>query len=417
MNDHSPRTTGSRVPDDAPDDAPEEALYDALAAAPDDRIVYDLSGIERRYRRLRHELPDVAVRFALKACPVDEVIEHLARLGAGADAASPRELAQARRAGVPADLTHYGNTVKSDQDIADAHRLGIRTFATDNSEDLAAIAAHAPGARVYCRLATSGAGALWGLSHKFGCPPGDAVRLLTAAGDLGLVPAGLSVHVGSQQMTADAWSEALDLLATTLTELLRRGIAPDHINLGGGLPALGCLDRYGNPLDPPLDKIFAVLREGVGRLRRIHGGPLAFVMEPGRHLVADSGAVRARVVRLARRRAPDGRVRHWLYLSCGKFNGLYESDALQYRLRFPTHPGGERIPAVVAGPTCDSDDAWDHDDRALVAVPRALASGDPVWVLSSGAYATSYLTQGFNGFAPLPHSCVAGTGRTAADHR
>jgi ornithine decarboxylase len=65
------------------------------------------------------------------------------------------------------------------------------------------------------------------------------------------------------------------------------------------------------------------------------------------------------------------------------------------------------VPAVVAGPTCDSDDAYSHA-HGLVQVPEALASGDPVWVLSCGAYATSYMTQGFNGFGPLPCTCVDG---------
>ncbi|CAM5297117.1 ornithine decarboxylase OS=Streptomyces rochei OX=1928 GN=G3I25_32940 PE=3 SV=1 [Streptomyces rochei] len=122
---------------------------------------------------------------------------------------------------------------------------------------------------------------------------------------------------------------------------VRRGIRVDHVNLGGGLPARGYRDRRGNPLDPPLDKIFAVIRKGMDDLRRVHGGPLDFVVEPGRHLVADHGAIRAHVARLAERRGADGVRRHWLYLSCGKFNGLYEMDALlQYRLVFPGHPDG-----------------------------------------------------------------------------
>jgi ornithine decarboxylase len=381
------------------------ALHDALAAADDDRIVYDLAGIGRQYAELLRELPGTQVRFAMKAAPVDGVLRHLARLGAGVDAAGPREMLQAMRAGVPARRMHYGNTVKSDHDITAAYRLGIRDFATDNRADLAAIAAHAPGSRVYCRLTTSGRGALWGLSHKFGCTPGEAVSLLVAARSSGLAPSGLSVHVGSQQMTADAWREAGELLAGTLRAVVRRGIVLDHINLGGGLPALGCLDRHGHPLVPPLDEIFTVMREVMDRLRRIHGGPLAFVVEPGRHLVADHGAIRTRVVRMALRRVQGGRPQHWLYLGCGKFNGLYESDALQYPLRFPGHSGSARVPAVVAGPTCDSDDAWSHR-HGLVDVPEGLASGDPVWVLSSGAYATSYLTQGFNGFAPLSAHCT-----------
>ncbi|MDH6214237.1 type III PLP-dependent enzyme [Streptomyces pseudovenezuelae] len=379
------------------------ALRAALAAAPEDRIVFDLGGIEERYETLRRELPDVLVRFALKACPVDEVIACLAHLGAGADGASPRELEQALRAGVPVDRVHYGNTVKSDRDIAEAHRLGVDTFATDSVEDVAAIAEHAPGARVFCRLATTGEGALWGLTGKFGCSPADAVRVLETARESGLTPAGLSVHVGSQQMTADAWHSALEDLADLLAVLGRRGITLDHVNLGGGLPALGYLDRYGTPLDPPIDKIFAVIREGMRHLKEVHGAHLRFVMEPGRHLVADHGAIRARVTRLAERRGPDGEPQYWLYLSCGKFNGLYEMDAVQYRLHFPTHPDPTHVPAVVAGPTCDSDDAY-PSDQGLVRVPKDLASGDPVWVLSSGAYAISYMTQGFNGFDPLPYT-------------
>ncbi|MEU2878576.1 type III PLP-dependent enzyme [Streptomyces sp. NPDC007070] len=388
-------------------------LAAALTAAPADRVVYDLPGIRAQYDRLTAELPGVQVRFALKACPVDEVLRLLAARGAGFDAASPAEIAQALAAGADVGRVHYGNTVKSDADIAEAHRLGITAFATDSVQDVAAIAEHAPGARVFCRLATSGEGALWGLNRKFGCSADDAVRVLTAARAAGLTPAGLSVHVGSQQMTGEAWQRAVDLLADVLARLDRLGIAPDHVNLGGGLPALGYLDRHGNPLDPPLDKILTLLREGVDHLRALTGRPLGFVMEPGRHLVADHGAVRAHVYRLTRRRQPDGEDAHWLYLSCGKFNGLYEMDQVIHRLLFPTHPAPNGpddpayLPAVVAGPTCDSDDAYGGGTHP-VRVPRALASGDPVWVLSAGAYAASYTTQGFNGIRPLPQVCVPG---------
>ncbi|MEV5278187.1 type III PLP-dependent enzyme [Streptomyces sp. NPDC052811] len=384
------------------------AIRAALADADDDRIVFDLTGIETQYRELLRELPGVSVRFAMKACPVDEVLACLAAQGAGFDAASPQEIEQALRTGVPPERVHYGNTIKSDENIADAYRLGIRDFATDSVEDVAAIAAHAPGSRVFCRLATSGEGALWGLSRKFGCSAPDAVLVLEAARAAGLTPSGLSVHVGSQQMTSEAWRSALDLLGDVLTALNRRGIALDRINLGGGLPALGCLDRRGRPLDPPLDKMFAVLREGMERLSGESAAPLEFLMEPGRHLVADHGAIRAHVSRLSSRRQLDGERENWLYLSCGKFNGLYEMDELQYRLEFPGQEGGERVDAMVAGPTCDSDDAFAREGGP-VRVPAAAASGDPVWIHSCGAYAVGYTTQGFNGFDPLPYTCIGGS--------
>ncbi|MCX5385583.1 type III PLP-dependent enzyme [Streptomyces sp. NBC_00083] len=383
------------------------AIRTALAAATDDRIFFDLDGIEGQYAALLRELPGVAVRFAMKACPVDEVLACLARQGAGFDAAGPNEIEQALRTGVPLDRIHYGNTIKSDENIADAYRMGVRDFATDSVEDVAAIARHAPGSRVFCRLATSGEGALWGLSQKFGCSADDAVRVLEVARDAGLVPSGLSVHVGSQQMTAEAWRDALDDLTDLVVVLAGRGILLDRINLGGGLPALGCLDKAGRPLDPPMDKIFAVLREGMERLAAESPSPVEFLMEPGRHLVADHGAIRARVARLTTRSGADEH-RHWLYLTCGKFNGLYEMDALQYPLEFPGHAGGDHVPAVVAGPTCDSDDAFDHE-AGLVRVPAAASSGDPVWIHSCGAYAVGYTTQGFNGFDPLPYTCIGGS--------
>lgn len=383
-------------------------LRTALAAATEDQIVFDLAGIAERHATLRRELPGVAVRFAMKSCPVDEVLARLAGQGAGFDAASPAEIVQAIAAGATPDRIHFGNTIKSDRHIADAHRLGVRDFATDSVADVRALAEHAPGARVFCRLATDGEGALWGLSRKFGCTPSDAVRVMEAARAAGLVPAGLSFHVGSQQMTAGAWRGALDRVAGVLTVLGRRGIHLDHVNLGGGLPALNCRDRHGRPLVPPLDKIFAVIREGMRQVRAAAGGPLEFLIEPGRHLVADHGAIRAHVARLTSREQLGGGRAHWLYLSCGKFNGLYEMDGLQYPLLFPTHGAGTRyVPAVVAGPTCDSDDGYDPAG-GLVRVPESAASGDPVWLLSCGAYATSYTTVGFNGFDPLPYSWVDG---------
>ncbi|MER5198892.1 type III PLP-dependent enzyme [Streptomyces sp. NPDC002755] len=390
-----------------PDQHDHPALRAALAAAVEDTIIYDLDGIGRQYAALCDELPGIVVRFAMKACPVDEVLGHLARLGAGFDAASPQEIAQALRTGVAPGLIHYGNTVKSDRNIAEAYRLGVRDYATDCLEDIGAIAEHAPGSRVFCRIATTGEGALWGLSRKFGCSPEDAPRVLCAARTAGLVPSGLSVHVGSQQMTAEAWGAAIDSLAAVLEALGRRGITPDRINLGGGLPALGVLDRRGRPLEPPLDKMFVVIREGMERLRAVNAAPLDFLLEPGRHLVADHGAIRAHVARLTSRHRLDGTREDWLYLSCGKFNGLYEMDQLQYRLEFPTHSGGQFVDAMVAGPTCDSDDAYAQED-GLVRVPRAITSGDPVWVHSCGAYAAAYATRGFNGFAPLPYTCVGG---------
>lgn len=375
-------------------------LEDALGTATTNCVVFDLEGISRQYDSLLSELPGVGIRFALKSCPVDEVLVTLAKKGSGFDAASVNEIKQAIRTGVPVEKIHFGNTIKSNQQIAEAYRLGIRDFATDSLEDVEAIAEYAPGARVFCRLSTDGDGALWGLSLKFGCSQTDALAILQRADLRGLKAAGLSIHVGSQQMKAKGWQKALSDIAKTVLSLREKGIILDYINLGGGLPALGYTDRSGSSLVPPVNDIFVAIRTGMQEIRRASEKDLHFIMEPGRYLVADQGAIKAQVIRMTTRQQQNGERQYWLYLSCGKYSGLYETDALQFRLIFPSHSTTKYVPAIIAGPTCDSDDMFPHDNGPIY-VPRDLAPGDPVWILSCGAYSISYMTKGFNGFKPL----------------
>jgi len=56
-------------------------------------------------------------------------------------------------------------------------------------------------------------------------------------------------------------------------------------------------------------------------------------------------------------------------------------------------------PVAIAGPTCDGADIL--YERAKYRLSLALTSGDRVQVLSTGAYVTTYASQGFNGFAPM----------------
>ena len=78
-------------------------------------------------------------------------------------------------------------------------KRGVSLFAFDSAEELAKLAQHAPGARVYCRILVENDGADWPLSRKFGTTVEKARELMLRAGELGLDPYGLSFHVGSQQ--------------------------------------------------------------------------------------------------------------------------------------------------------------------------------------------------------------------------
>jgi ornithine decarboxylase len=133
--------------------------------------------------------------------------------------------------------------VKRGADIAWAHGLGIDLFAADAEEELVKLARFAPGARVYLRLLIEHSEADWPLGRKFGCAPEEALRLIGLAWNLGLRPAGLSFHVGSQTREAAMWGPALDVVAGVWREARSAGFALDLLNIGGGFPAF-----YGDPV-------------------------------------------------------------------------------------------------------------------------------------------------------------------------
>ncbi len=143
------------------------------------------------------------------------------------------------------------------------------------------------------------------------------------------------------------------------------------------------------------------------RLAALAAALLGFVLEPGRHLVADHGVIQAHVVRLTERAQPGGGRTRWLVPERRQVQRPARDGPGDLPAGLPGRETEEYVPAIVAGPTCDSDDAY-GDGRYPVRVPRSVRSGDPVRILAAGAYATSYMTQGFNGIRPLPCVCTRG---------
>jgi ornithine decarboxylase len=210
------------------------------------------------------------------------------------------------------------------------------------------------------------------------------------ARDLGLDPAGVSFHVGSQQRDPGQWDIALSRTAELFAALRPTGIAPAMINLGGGFPA-----RYQSDL-PPLADYARTIQNAVKR----HFGDLALelIVEPGRGIVGDAGLIQSEIVLISEK--THGASRRWVYLDVGMFGGLPETmgEAIKYRIRTP-RDGGPTGPVILAGPTCDEVDVlYEDSDYQL---PLELKIGDKIEILSAGAYTATYASIGFNGFPPL----------------
>ncbi len=353
-------------------------------------LVVDLDVVRENYASFAKALPDSKVFYAVKANPAPEILKLLAELGACFDVASVHETEDVLAAGATPDRISYGNTIKKESEIAAAFRLGVTLFAIDCEAEADKVARAAPGARVICRIHCDNAGADWPLSRKFGCEPAYAADILEYAHRLGLVPHGISFHVGSQQNNVEAWDRALASTAAIFRTCAERGIFLSMVNLGGGFPARYVrktpkLESYGKA-------IFRALRKHFGNAIP------ETVIEPGRGLVGNAGVIEAEVVLIARRN-PEDELR-WVYLDIGKFHGLAETidESIRYPIRTPKDRD-EMAPCVLAGPTCDSVDVL--YEKTPYPLPVSLTIGDKVLIEAAGAYTASYSSVGFNGYPPL----------------
>jgi ornithine decarboxylase len=343
-------------------------------------LILSPATVQSAYARLLAAMPGVDCYYAVKANPHPLVLRALAEAGAGFEIASPAELRAVLELGTPAGRIISSNPMKTIPFIREAYAEGMERFAVDSRSELEKIAQHAPGSRVYVRVAVDNSRSAWPLAKKYGVSAAGAVQLLREARALGLRPYGLTFHVGSQCLSKDSWANALGLCHAIWCELAGEGITLEMLNLGGGFPV-----RHLQPV-PSVEEIGQETMRVLQRLFPVDR--MQLMMEPGRVLVGGAGTLVTSVIGTAKR----GKER-WLYLDAGVFNALMEAiEGFRYQLH--TERPGPRRRYVLAGPTCDSVDIVARD----VPLPD-LAVGDRVYFLNAGAYTLSYASS-FNGIGP-----------------
>ncbi|TYT79506.1 type III PLP-dependent enzyme [Treponema phagedenis] len=357
-------------------------------------VIINLEKIKKNYLELKQLFPDADIYYAMKANPHEEILKLLIGLGANFDIASRYELDKILSLGVPPECLSYGNTIKKAKDIAYFYEKGVRLFATDSKEDLKNLAKYAPQSRVFVRILVENTNSAdWPLSRKFGCHPDMAYDLCVLAKEMGLIPYGISFHVGSQQRDIGQWDDAIaktKYLMRSLEE--EEDIKLEMINMGGGFPA---------PYITPTNKLSEYAREITRYLDDDFGNEKPhIILEPGRSLVGDSGVLVTEIITISRKN--NTALHRWVYVDAGVFNGLTET--LNENIKYPIftskdESAGKWGEVVLAGPTCDSMDIMYEDYKYTM--PISLKSGDRLYFLSTGAYTASYASVEFNGFPPI----------------
>ncbi|MCK5523197.1 MAG: type III PLP-dependent enzyme [Thiomargarita sp.] len=351
-------------------------------------VVIDTDEVVCNWQRLKQAFSYAQCFYSLKANPANEVLLTLNAQGSYFDVASIYEIEQCIALGIPGKYLHYGNTIKKYSDIQTAFKYGVQSFIFDSQMELDKLAKAAPNAKVYARMATTGQGAAWSLSEKFGGDTDSVFNLLVAAKKQGLQPWGISFHVGSQQLLAEAWKKSIAEAAQIRARLQTEGIKLHALNIGGGFPV-----AYQN--NTPDIEVFS---QTIKAALLSHGMmDLQIILEPGRYIVASAGILQSEVILV--RHNEKSIHPHWVYLDVGVYNGLTESCAIILQVITHKDDCSPVMDTVLAGPTCDSVDiiAKGHTFQ----LPNNLTYGDRVFMLNAGAYTTSYSTVNFNGFPPL----------------
>jgi ornithine decarboxylase len=331
-------------------------------------LVLDAERVRVQYRKLRKALPGVDLHYALKPMPHPAVVNTVIGEGGYLDLATTGEVHLVRRLGVDPGRCIHTHPIKRDQDIRNAVTFGVRTFVADNPDEIRKFARYTDSVELLLRVSFRSPGAVCDLSRKFGCDPEDLLALARLAAEIGIQVRGLSFHVGSQAADSAKHVEALQACVKLMSAARREKLgAFDTLDIGGGFPI-----DYGQPVQD-ISVFCAPLRSALAKLPK----RVRVIAEPGRYIVGPAAIGVASVMGRARREG------HWWYYLDDGLYGSY-SGQLYDHARYPVEPlrdGAERLPSVLAGPTCDSIDVIAEN----LMLPE-LKTGDLIVGRAMGAY-------------------------------
>ena len=359
----------------------EITIHDIAEQVPTPFYLYSQKDIVDHFRcfddAAKKHLKKSLVCFAIKSNANPSVLKLLAEHGAGADIVSGAELQLALKSGIPADKIVFSGVGKTREELILAVENNIKQINLESEEEalmLDEIATLAgKKAKVALRInpdvdahthykITTGK-----KENKFGVDWKKARSLYRLfSQSKGLDPIGIDVHVGSQLLDAEPFEEAFERAAEIVRLLRDDGIDIQTIDVGGGLGVV-----Y-KPEDLPFlpEDYMASVGKILGDL------DCEVVFEPGRYIVAQSGLLISRVIRVKQTET-----KQFLILDAGMNNLIRPAMYEAYHEVVALKDESKDHCYDVVGPICESSDVFGKD-RML----PAMKAGELVAVKTAGAY-------------------------------
>ena len=344
--------------------------------------VYSRATIENNYAQFARILagrPSL-VAYSVKANSNLALLALLARLGAGFDIVSGGELARVLAAGGAAAKVVFSGVGKSEAEIEQALTAKVLCLNLESEAELGRVAAVAErigakapiafrvnpdvDAKTHPHIST-------GLKqNKFGVPYGDAERLYReAAANRHLRVVGIGCHIGSLMSGAAPFIDAATRIIALAEQLERAGIALSHIDLGGGFGIRYRAGASQASVGEFLDGALGVL---AGRKQTL-------IVDPGRAIVGEAGALLTRIEYLK-----PGEAKSFAVVDAAMNDlirpALYDAWHEVLPVREAAESAAQPRVYDVVGPVCESADFLARDRRL------AVASGDLLAVMCAGAY-------------------------------
>lgn len=342
--------------------------------------VYSSAVIRDRYERLASMLSPVThrIHYTLKANPNRALLRLLRGLGAGVDVVSGGELQKARAAGFEGKDIIFGGVGKTEDELRDALAAKVMLVNVESEAEIRLLneiagrmKATAPvGIRVNPELNLHAAHdyiKTGGKGHKFGIPYDEALGVAQAAARLPHIRlVGLDMHLGSQLSRIEPYKIGAERLLELHTALRASGVTTiKYLDIGGGLGV-----RYDDEKPPNLERFAKMV------LPLVESTGLTLIMEPGRFIIGNAGALVGTVLYRKKSGGKD-----YIIADTGMTELLRPSHyGAFHRIEPVQRPAGQTT-ADIVGPVCESGD--------FLALDREIADvqpGDQILVHDVGAY-------------------------------
>ncbi|RKZ64847.1 MAG: diaminopimelate decarboxylase [Candidatus Parabeggiatoa sp. nov. 3] len=341
--------------------------------------VYSRATLEQHWHAFDHALKNYRhlICYAVKANSNLTVLKILAQLGSGFDIVSGGELERVLRAGGKPDKIVFSGVGKTVAEMRRALEVGIRCFNVESEAELQRLnqlagemGKIAPvslrvnpdvDAKTHPYIST-------GLKqNKFGIDVDIALEVYAEAAALPhLQITGIDCHIGSQLTDTTPFVDALRRIMVLVDSLAKKGIALQHLDLGGGLGV-----RYEDETPPEPTAYVQALTQVLGQ------SPYEIILEPGRAIAANAGILLTRVEYL--KKTAD---KHFAIVDAAMNDLIRPALYNAWQDIVPVQPrSGETVQYYdIVGPICETGDFLGKN-RAL-----ALQAGDLLAVRTSGAY-------------------------------